>query len=563
MNILGISCYYHDAAACLIRDGKVAAAAQEERFNRIKHSSVFPVNAVNFCLQFCDITIRDIDYVVFYEKPFLKFSRVVIDHLRSWPFSLNNFLGTMPNWLSDRLILPITLKRDLGYRGKVLFVKHHMSHAASAFLVSPFDEAAVLTVDGIGEWATASYGTGRKNEILIRKEINYPDSLGLLYAAVTTHLGFKVLEGEGTVMALASFGKPSYIDKFRQIVRVMPDGSFAMDRRFFSFASGGRMYSKKFTELFGEARKPDSKLEERHCDIASSLQRFTEETLVTIARNVHRETGLANLCLAGGVFLNCVANSKILEETPFKNLFVQPAAGDAGGALGAAAFVYNSVLGKPRDYVMTDAYLGPEFPPARIRRLLVSRGMKFREFTVEELQKYIAEKISDGKIIGWFQGRMEFGPRALGNRSILANPCNPDMPGFLNTRVKKREPFRPYAPSVLEERASEFFEMEGKSPFMLLSPRVRADKKSVIPAVTHVDGTARVQTVGRDTNPVFWGLIKEFEKLTGVPVILNTSFNLRGEAIVCTPKDALDCFLRSGMDCLALGNFVVEKDVGK
>jgi len=560
MNILGISCYYHDSAACLLQDGKIVAAAQEERFNREKYSSAFPINAINFCLQFKDLTIYDVDYIGFYEKPYLKFARVTVDHLRSWPFSLKNFLDVMPNWLSDRLIIPITLKKELGYKEKVLFIKHHLSHAASTFLVSPFEESAILTVDGMGEWATTTFGFGRENNIKILKEIDYPDSLGLLYATVTTYLGFKVFEGEGKVMGLASYGKPKYIDKFREIITVKPDGSFKLDPGFFSFNKSFKMYNKKFVKTFGEERNPEDKIEERHHDIAASLQKFVEETLVTIARNLHNETKMDNLCLAGGVFLNCVANSKILEETPFKEIFIQPAASDSGGALGVSAYIYHSILGKPRDYIMTDAYLGPEFSSKQIKRTLLNSGLNFKEFTDSELVKNIANKISLNQIVGWFQGRMELGPRALGNRSILANPCNPDMPELLNTKVKKRESFRPYAPSVLEERSAEFFQLKGSSPFMLLSPRVKEEKKTVIPAVTHVDGTARVQTVSKSTNPKFWQLIKEFENITGVPVVLNTSFNLRGESIVCTPQEAINCFRRSQMDCLVLGNYVVDKE---
>jgi len=563
MNILGISCYYHDSAACLLQDGKIVAAAEEERFNRDRYSPVFPINAINFCLQFKDLTVYDIDYIGFYEKPFLKFGRVTVDHLRSWPVSLKNFMDVMPNWLSDRLILPLTLKEELGYKGKVLFIKHHMSHASSTFLVSPFEESAILTVDGIGEWATTTYGFGKGNNIKILKEINYPDSLGLLYATVTTYLGFKVFEGEGKVMGLSSYGKPKYIDKFREIVEVKPDGSFKLDLRYFAFNKGTRMYSKRFVETFGEEREPESKIEERHYDIAASLQKFVEETLVAIARNLHKEIKLDKLCLAGGVFLNCVANSKILEETPFKEIFIQPAAGDCGGAVGVAAYIYNSILGKPRNYVMTDAYLGPEFPLNQIKRALLNSGLHFKELSEPELVKYIAERISRDKIVGWFQGRMEFGPRALGNRSILANPRNPNMLELLNSKVKKRESFRPYAPAVLEENVSEYFQLKGLSPFMLLSPLVKEEKRAIIPAVTHVDGTARVQTVSKKTNPKFWQLIKEFEKITGVPVVVNTSFNVRGEPIVCTPQEAINCFQKTQMDCLALGNYVVEKEDDK
>lgn len=559
MNILGISCYYHDAAACLIQDEKVVAAVQEERFNRRKNSPDFPINAINFCLQAGNITVYDIDYIGFYEKPFLKFSRVILNHLRSYPFSLKNFLDTMPSWLQDRLIMPLVFKKELGFEGKVLFIKHHLSHAASTFLVSPFEEAAILTADAIGEWATTTFGVGKGNEIKIFKEIHFPDSLGLLYTAVTTYLGFEALEGEGKVMGLAAYGKPNYIERFREIVKVNLDGSYRIDSRFFGFNTGYRMYSNKFVKAFGKDRKPEDKIEQRHCDIAASLQKFIEEVVILIARNLYSQTGIEKLCLAGGLFLNCVLNHKILEETPFKKVFVQPAAGDSGGALGVAVYIYNNLLKNQRDYVMDNAYLGPEFSSDNIKRTLINQGLKFKEMGDAELVKYIAKKIAEDRIVGWFQGRMEFGPRALGNRSILANPCNPNVKEALNSKVKKREPFRPYAPAVLEEKAEEFFKLKDTSPFMLLAPLVRDEKKELIPGVTHMDGTARVQTVSKKTNPKFWDLIHEFENITGIPMLVNTSFNLRGEPIICSPYDAIASFQKSQMDCLVLGNYIVER----
>jgi carbamoyltransferase len=560
MNILGISCFYHDSAACLFKDGKIAAAAQEERFNRRKNYPGFPIQAINSCLQSADISIYDLDYIGFYEKPYLKFSRVVTNHLRSWPFSLKNFLNVMPHWLEDRLIMPAVFQRELGFKGKTIFIKHHLAHAASSFLVSPFEEAAVLTADGVGEWTTTSFGSGRGSKIKILKEISYPDSLGLLYTAVTTYLGFEALEGEGKVMGLAGYGKPAYLDKFREMADVKPDGSFKLDQRFFGFFNeGSRMYTLRFLKLFGEERMPGGKIDQRHCDIAASLQKFTEDTLIKTANTLYKETGSNNLCLAGGLFLNCVANHKILEETPFKNVFIQPAAGDSGGALGVAAYINNAVCGNKRGYVMYDAGLGPEYDPAGIKRMLARRGLDFKELDYPELAKYVAGNIARNNIVGWFQGKAEFGPRALGNRSILANPRNPDMKDILNSRVKNRESFRPYAPAVLEEKAGEYFFLRDSSPFMLLAPQVREDKRKLIPAVTHVDGTARVQTVNKDVNPGFWQLIKEFEILTGIPVLINTSFNLRGEPIVNSPEEALDAFLKTDMDCLVLENIIVEK----
>jgi carbamoyltransferase len=559
MNILGISCFYHDSAACLLRDGKVIAAAQEERFNRQKNSPDFPINAINFCLQAGNLTIYDIDYIGFYEKPFLKFSRVIISYLRAYPFSLKSFLSTIPVWLQDRLIMPLVFKKELSFDGKVLFIKHHLSHAASSFLVSHFEEAAILTADGIGEWATTTYGIGKGNNIKILKEINFPDSLGLLYTGVTTYLGFKANQEEGTVMGLASYGQPAYLDRFKKIVQVKGDGSFRMDQSFFGFNRASRMYTNKFIKMFGKERKPGDKIEDRHRDVAASLQKFIEETVLAMARHVYSETKSDKLCLAGGLFLNCIANNRILEEAPFKEIFIQPAAGDSGGALGVASYIYNSILDNKRNYVMTDVYLGPEFSASYIKRVLLKEELDYKELDDPVLFKYVAEKISNNKIIGWLQGRMELGPRALGNRSIIANPCSPQMKDMLNAKVKKRESFRPYAPVVLEERAKEFFRLKNLSPFMLLAPEVREDKKGLIPAVTHVDGTARVQTINKNINAKLWSLVKEFENITGIPVLINTSFNLKGEPIVCSPEDAISCFKRSQMDCLVLGNYVVER----
>jgi len=559
MKILGVSCFFHDSAACLLADGKVIAAAQEERFNRKKNSPDFPINAINFCLQSADITIDDIDYIGFYEKPFLKFSRTIISYLKTYPFSLRSFIDTMPVWLDSRLTMPLTFKRELCFDKEVLFIRHHLSHAASSFLVSPFEEAAIITADGVGEWATTSYGIGRGNEIKILKEIHFPNSLGLLYTAVTTYLGFKANEEEGTVMGLAAYGQPTYLDKFRGIIKFNPDASFEIDQSFFGFNRASIMYTNKFLKVFGKQRRPEEALEDRHRNIAASLQKLTEEAAVALARQVYHETKMEKLCLAGGLFLNCVANNKIIEETPFKEVFIQPASGDSGGALGVACYIYNSLLGNKRDFVMKDAYWGPEFSSSHIKKTLLRAGLNFKELDDAVLFKYIAEMIYNNKIIGWFQGRMEFGPRALGNRSIIANPCNPGMKDILNSKVKKRQPFRPFAPAVLEERAKEFFDLKNLSPFMLLAPAVNKEKIALLSAITHVDGSARVQTVNKQVNTRLWNLIKEFENLTGIPMLINTSFNLKGEPMVCSPEDAIGCFKRSQMDCLVLGNYVVEK----
>ena len=559
MNILGISCFYHDSAACLVVDGKIVAAVQEERFNRSKYSSVFPINAINFCIQKGDITIYDIDYVVFYEKPYLKFSRVVLNHLKSYPFSLKNFLDTTPGWLQHRLATSLFIKKELGFKGEVLFLKHHLSHAASSFLSSPFKNAAILTADGVGEYASLTYGLGVENEIKILKEIHFPDSLGLLYTAVTTFLGFKALQGEGKVMGLAGYGKPRYVNDFGEILTVKADGSFRLDDSFFGFNKGSRMYSRKFTKKFGNARKSEEKIEPRHQDMAATVQKILEDALIKIAKHVYSETKLDNLCLAGGVFLNCVLNSKIIECTPFKKIFIQPAAGDAGGALGAATYVYHSVLKNPRSFILQDVYLGPDFTDRQMKTALLKNNLQFKEYNDYDLIEYVAKEISKDKIIGWFQGRMEFGPRGLGNRSILANPCSLKIRDMMNKKVKKREAFRPYAPSVLEERANDFFISKQFSYFMLIAAKVKESKKNLIPAVTHIDGTARVQIVSRSRSLKFWQLIKEFENITRIPVVLNTSFNLIGEPIVCTPEDAISTFKRSEMDYLVLNNFLVSK----
>ncbi len=558
--ILGLSCYYHDAAACLVKDGIVIAAGEEERFNRQKHYSGLPVQAINFCLQEADITINDVDYVSFYEKPFLKFSRVIIDHLNSYPFSFKHFLGAMPLWLSDRLLLPVVLEKEIGYTGKVLFIKHHLAHAASSFLVSPFKEAAILTVDGVGEFATTTYGVGQGNSLSILKELHYPHSLGLLYTAVTTYLGFEANEGEGKVMGLAGYGQPLYMKEFEKIASVKTDGSIQLDMDYFGFIKSTRMYSKKFISLFGPQRIPETELTKRHFDIAASLQKFTEDILKKMIIHILKETKQTRLCLAGGVFLNCVANSKLLSITGANNIFIQPAAGDSGGALGSALYAYNCLLGQPRIFEMKSAFLGKSYSSEEIRKVIVNSKLPYQELPESDLTRVVAEKIAAGNIIGWFQGKMEIGPRALGNRSILADPRNPQMKDILNRKVKHREEFRPFAPAVLAEKAEDYFELQGQSsPFMLFAPEVRKNKTAVIPGVTHVDNTARVQTVKNTDNPRFYKLLKDFEILTGVPIIINTSFNLRGEPIVNTPQEAIACFLSTGLDYLVLENYILEK----
>jgi carbamoyltransferase len=559
LNILGISCHYHDSSACLLKDGQIVAAAQEERFNREVHSAVFPIQAINYCVQEAGISFLDIDYVAFYELPYLRFHRVVLNHLCSWPLSFPNFLSTMPSWLQERLIIPLLLEEQLGYKRKTFFVPHHLSHAASAFLVSPFEEAAILTADSVGEWACTTCGTGRGNQITLNREMRYPDSLGLLYTALTTFLGFAANSGEGKVMGLAAYGKPTYLDKFKEMTGLRKDGSISIDQSYFGFNTGNRMYSRKFVKEFGLPRAPGDVLDERHADLACSVQALIEDVLLIIARNLHKETGLDKLCLAGGLFLNCVANRKILDDSGFKEIFVQPAAGDAGTSVGAASYIYNTVLGNPRKYVMEHASLGPSYQAAKIARIVINRGLKSETLSDEDFFPKVVSWLAENKVMGWFQGRMEFGPRALGNRSILANPCDPHMKDTLNLKIKKREPFRPFAPIVTEEDASTYFEMDYRSPFMLIAAPVRADKRDMLPAITHIDGTARVQTVSLKTQPRLHRLLKEFEKVSGVPVLLNTSFNQSGEPIVCTPENAIDCFERTKMDCLCLENIVVTR----
>ncbi len=559
MNILGISAYYHDSSACLVQDGRIAAAAQEERFSRKKNTPDFPLAAINYCLQAGDITADDLDCVVFYEKPFLKFSRVLLGHIGAWPRSLGGFMRSMPLWLSDRLTVPLTLRDGLGYQGKVFFVRHHLSHAASSFLASPFDEAAILTADAVGEWATTSSGTGKGSAITLDREINFPDSLGLFYTALTTFLGYEAHEGEGKVMGLAGCGQPVFMDEFKRLADVAADGSYRLDQSYFSFYGGDRMYSRKMERLLGPARRPGGPVEGRHADIAASLQKFTEDILVKLARDLHARTGLQNLCLGGGVFLNCVANQKILESSGFKNVFIQPAAGDCGGAVGAALYAANSLFNIPRAPAMEHPCLGPEFSERAIERAISASGLEAKKLPDAELFEHTARLVAAGLVTGWFQGRMELGPRALGNRTILGDPRNPDMKRLLNDKVKHREPFRPYAPAILAEKAGDYFELSCPSPFMLLAPGVRPDKAPSVPAACHDDGTARVQTVSERTNPRFYSLIRAFDRLTGVPIILNTSFNRRGEPIACEPADALKIYAATEMDALVLGNFVLEK----
>jgi carbamoyltransferase len=591
MHILGISCYFHDAAAALLRDGQLVAAAEEERFTRKKHDYEFPQNAIDFCLRTAGIQGQDLDYVVFFEKPFLKFERLLLTSMQTFPRSSRVFRDAMVTWLGDKIWIKNLIQKKLGIAAdKILFSEHHLSHAASAFFSSPFDEAAILTVDGVGEWTTASLGTGKGTEIRLKNEIRFPHSIGLLYSAFTAFLGFEVNEGEYKVMGMAPFGQPRYVDKVYKLIKLNDDGSFELDMDYFSFHySPEHTFNSKFTELMGEPRDPKAhfftsttdypsyfgakpgnfselcRQNEYYADIAASIQAVVEEVMLKMAMNAHRETGLKRLCLAGGVALNSVANGRILRETPFEEIYIQPAAGDAGGALGAALFGYHSVLGNPRSFTMRHAYWGEEHGPEAVESFLAKNNIPYRRFDSEEsLIEQTVSRLQDGKVIGWMQGRFEWGPRALGNRSILADPRRADMKDLVNVKIKFREPFRPFAPSVLAERASDYFECSEPSGqyvnrFMLNVVPVRAEKQKDVPAITHVDGTGRLQTVTEDSNPRYFHLIKAFGDATGVPIVLNTSFNLRGEPIVNTPQQAFNTFTRSGMDALVLGEYLVEK----
>ena len=560
MYILGISAFYHDSAACIIKDGELIACASEERFTRKKGDFNFPINAINFCLKLAGITVDNLDYIGFYDKPSLKFDRILHTYLSSFPRSFPTFIKVIPMWIKEKLLIKKLICDTLDVDpDKILFAEHHISHAASTFLVSPFEKSAILTVDGVGEWATATYGVGEKNNIRILKQINFPDSLGLLYSAFTYYLGFKINSSEYKVMGLAPYGQPKYLSQMNEIIDIREDGSFKLNLNYFAYHYGLRMINGKFEKLFGgPPRTPETKLEQRHFDLAATIQRVTEIAMLKMANNLYEETELENLCLAGGVALNCVANGKILKETPFKNIFVQPAAGDAGGAIGIAYFIYNTLLGNERNFVMTRADYGPEFSDDEIQQYLDSQNAVYEKYERNELLQKVAQLIDEQNVIGWFQGRMEFGPRALGNRSILADARNPKMKDTLNLKIKFRETFRPFAPSVTEDKYQEYFDINIPSPFMLLVAPVREDKR-VVPSITHIDGSARLQTVSRETNPLYYDLIKEFERRTGCPVIINTSYNVRGEPIVCTPKDGYKCFMRTRMDYLAIGSFLLDK----
>ena len=587
MNVLGISAWYHDSAACLVQDGRVVAAAQEERFTRRKHDPAFPRRAAEACLRLGGIGVGDLTAVAFYDKPFQKLERILESHLAVAPRGLPAFLKAIPTWLDQKLWVPDQVERELGFRGPVLFPEHHQSHAASAFFPSPFEAAAFLTLDGVGEWATASYGTGRGSQLTLAAEQRFPHSLGLLYSAFTYQAGFRVNSGEYKLMGLAPYGEPRFARAILdQLLDLKEDGSFRMDLRFFDYVAGLRMTNERFDALFGgPPRAPEGPITRREMDLARSVQEVTEEIVLRSARHVRAQTGERALCLAGGVALNCVANGKLLRAGVFDDLWIQPAAGDAGGAMGAALVACHQHLGQPalpkagRD-LLGGSYLGPAHGEAEVAAFLAARALPHRRLDEAALLDEVAALLEAGKVVGWFQGRMEFGPRALGNRSILGDARAPEMQRRMNLAIKFRESFRPFAPAVLAERAAEWFELEGESPYMLLTAEVKRARqrrpteaeaarsglellqvvRSEIPAVTHVDYSARVQTVDRRDNPRFHALLRRFEERTGCPVLVNTSFNVRGEPIVESPLDAWRCFMRTGMDALVLGDHLLLRE---
>ncbi len=583
--ILGISAFYHDSAACLIKNGKILAASQEERFTRKKHDFSFPMNAINYCLKEAGITTKDLTYVAYYEKPFIKFERILYTYFRYAPFGIQSFLKAMPLWLKQKIFLKDTIQEKLNYEGEIIFTEHHESHAASAFYPSPYENAAVLTMDGVGEWTTTSYGVGNGNALNLLADIKFPHSLGLLYSAFTYYIGFRVNSGEYKLMGLAPYGEPKYVDLIKDnLLDIKADGSFKLNMKYFNYCAGLTMTNNRFHQLFGDAaRKPETKLTQKHMDIARSIQVVTEEIVLKMADHVYDETKQENLCLAGGVALNCVGNGKILRKSKFKNVWIQPAAGDAGGALGAALFVWYKYLNNMRnvnneDDLQSGSYLGPQYDDESVTQFVKSNESVYEKMDDEQMTKRIAELIRDENVIGLFQGRAEFGPRALGARSIIADARSEKMQEVLNLKIKFRESFRPFAPSVLEQDVGEYFEMDSKSPYMLLVAPVNSKqvleesrsvnegglnrlktKRSHIPAVTHVDYSARIQTVTEKTNGTYYRIIDEFKKLTGSSVIINTSFNIRGEPIVGSPEDAYRCFMCTNMDYLVIGNYLFDK----
>ena len=573
MNIIGISCFYHDSAAALIINGNIISAVQEERFTRIKHDARFPINSIKYCLNSANLKIPDIDAFVFYEKPFIKFERLLETYLQKVPYGFTSFKIAIPLWIKEKLFQRQLILRNLYsiekntlIKDKIFFTDHHHSHAASAFYPSPFDESVILTMDGVGEWTTTSIYLGKNNSLELKKEIKFPHSLGLLYSAFTYFLGFKVNDGEYKIMGLAPYGEPKYSEVIKNnLVDIKKDGSFRLNQKYFNYSTGLTMTNKKFNKLFKmEVRKGNDKLLQKHMDIAASIQLVLEEIVLLLTKNLRKEYGIKNLCLAGGVALNCVANGKILKNGYFKNLWIQPAAGDAGGSLGAALAIYYEHFKKKRfisskNDSMKSSYLGPAFSNLFIKKFLDKNNIKYKFNNEKKLVSTIANSLSKGKIIGWFQDKMEFGPRALGNRSIIADARSDKMQKNLNLKIKFRESFRPFAPSILKDLTKEWFEIDDDVPFMSKVFQIKEEKKSSVPAVVHVDGSGRLHTVDEVSNPMYYQLIKTFNDITGIPIVLNTSFNLNGEAIVCTPVDAIRTFYSCGLDYLIIGDYLLSK----
>lgn len=571
MYILGISCYYHDASAALLKDGVIVAAAEEERFTRKKHDTSFPLNAIRYCLESQGITIKDVAHIGFYEKPLLKFERLLSQHAETFPKTIKTFVSALPSWINEKLRVPRIIRKKLKYKGDVLFIHHHLAHAASTFLVSPFEKAAVVTIDGVGEWTTTAYGYAEGNEIHLMKEIKFPHSLGLLYSTITAYLGFSVNNSEYKVMGLSPYGDMNrqtnlYYKKLKQVIDIKEDGSYRLDLSYFVFHYKDRMPSQKLCRLLdGPITKRGSEMTQRHKDIAAALQLTYEEVLFRILNHVHKVTECENLVFSGGCALNSVANGKILSNTPFKRIWMQPNASDGGTSIGAASYIYHTLLGNKRTYIQDQGYLGPGFSKQEVKDFLEKNKIKYTEFKdEEELIKRTAELIHNNKVVGWFHGRMEWGPRALGNRSILANPANPKAKELLNEKVKHRERFRPFAPVVCDDDASKYFECDNPMPepadFMLMVYPIKREWHAKIPAVTHVDGSGRLQVIKRHHNHMYYDLIKEFGRLSGIPILINTSFNIRGEPIVCTPYDAYKCMMGTGIDYVVMSRFLIKRE---
>ena len=571
MYILGIGCYYHDSSTALLKDGKIVAAAQEERFSRKKHDTSFPINAIIYCLKSQNITIKDIDHIGFYEKPFLKFERILSQHLQMFPLSFKTFLNSMPSWINEKLRIIRKIRKELKYKKDILFIEHHLSHAAGSFLISPFEKAAILTIDGVGEWTTTTCGIGNENDINLMKEIKFPNSIGLIYSTITAYLGFSVNNSEYKVMGLSSYGDMNkstnkYYKKLKKIIDLKEDGSYKNNMNYFIYHYADKMPSRELCKLLdGPIRKPDEEITKRHKDIAAALQLLTEDIITKILNYVHKITKCDNLILSGGVALNSVYNGRILRDTRFKRIWIQPDPGDGGTSIGTASYIYHSILGNKRNFILKDAYLGPGYSTEEVRNFLDKNKIKYTEIKSEkELLEKTARLIYKDNVVGWFQGRMEWGPRALGARSILSNPCNKKMKEILNIKVKHREKFRPFAPVVCEDDALKYFDCDIPIPepadFMLMVYPIKKQWQKEISAVTHVDGSGRLQTIRRSQNHLYYDLIKQFGKLSRIPILINTSFNIRGEPIVCTPYDAYKCMMGTGIDYLVIDKFLIRRD---